>query len=257
VLDGTATVGTTTADSTGAWGLDATLADGTHSLTATTTDLAGNVSVASVAITVTVNTAPSGPRVLFADGFESGNFSAWTSATTASGGTAAVQQSIVRTGLWAARLSADGTSTALAWIRKSLGGSFSDITVSFNVRVEGEAAGTDVVALLRVLNSAGTRVVSLFRRNGGVVGVSHLGNTGGVNFNSSLPLSTWAHFDVRLVAAGANASTIIVSRDGTQIYSTATADLGTTGSATVQFGNENAGKKFIIQVDDVTVTSPS
>jgi len=42
---------------------------------------------------------------LFSDGFESGNFSAWSQVQTGGDGTAVVQSSIVRTGALAAQLS--------------------------------------------------------------------------------------------------------------------------------------------------------
>jgi hypothetical protein len=58
VFDGTTQIGSTTADSNGAWSLDTGhLASGTHSFTSTDTDVAGNVSTASAAKAVAV-TAP-------------------------------------------------------------------------------------------------------------------------------------------------------------------------------------------------------
>jgi hypothetical protein len=50
VVDGTKVVGTTTADTNGAWSVTASnLADGAHNFTTTVTDAAGNTSVASAA----------------------------------------------------------------------------------------------------------------------------------------------------------------------------------------------------------------
>ncbi|WP_247365049.1 Ig-like domain-containing protein, partial [Ralstonia pseudosolanacearum] len=59
VFDGTTLLGTTTADASGNWTFTPTTAliDGSHSLTATATDAAGNVSTASSAFTLTVDTA--------------------------------------------------------------------------------------------------------------------------------------------------------------------------------------------------------
>ena len=55
VFDGSTELGTTTANSSGAWSYTTgTLANGVHSFTATDTDVAGNVSVASAAVTMTV-----------------------------------------------------------------------------------------------------------------------------------------------------------------------------------------------------------
>ncbi len=65
VYDGTTLLGSTTASSTGAWSFTtAALANGTHALTATAMDLAGNVSGASSALNVTVDTvAPNTPTI--------------------------------------------------------------------------------------------------------------------------------------------------------------------------------------------------
>ena len=60
VFDGTASLGTATAGSDGAWALPLTggLTAGTHALTATATDAAGNVSDASSVRSVTIRSAP-------------------------------------------------------------------------------------------------------------------------------------------------------------------------------------------------------
>ncbi|KZE85321.1 sulfurtransferase, partial [Chromobacterium sp. F49] len=64
-VDGTA-VGTTTADNTGAWfyNVSSSLADGNHSIRATATDTAGNVSSQATAYSVTIDTAtPTTPAI--------------------------------------------------------------------------------------------------------------------------------------------------------------------------------------------------
>ena len=56
IYDGGTLIGTTTTNSTGAWNFTTTaLGVGTHSFTTTVTDVAGNTSLASSAIAVTVN----------------------------------------------------------------------------------------------------------------------------------------------------------------------------------------------------------
>ena len=55
LYDGTAKIGSATADATGAWSVTSTaLSTGTHAVTATATDAAGNVSAASAALGVTI-----------------------------------------------------------------------------------------------------------------------------------------------------------------------------------------------------------
>jgi hypothetical protein len=65
VYDGAAFLGSATANGTGAWSFDTgTLADAVHSLTARASDAAGNVSAASAALQVTIDTAgPAAPTI--------------------------------------------------------------------------------------------------------------------------------------------------------------------------------------------------
>jgi hypothetical protein len=64
ILDGATQIGTATADGSGNWTYAATLAVGSHSITATATDLAGNTGAASSAKTIIVDqTAPSAPSI--------------------------------------------------------------------------------------------------------------------------------------------------------------------------------------------------
>ena len=64
IFDGTTSLGTVTANGSGAWSFTSTtLADGVHSLTAVATDVAGNVSAASAALSVTVDTATAQPTI--------------------------------------------------------------------------------------------------------------------------------------------------------------------------------------------------
>jgi hypothetical protein len=62
LFDGTNSLGTATANASGAFSLDVTLAAGARLITAKATNAAGNVSVASAALTITVDTtAPTAP----------------------------------------------------------------------------------------------------------------------------------------------------------------------------------------------------
>lgn len=60
VYDGQTPIGTATADNDGAWSFSPELTDGSHSLSVTVTDVAGNVSAPSASVAITVDTvAPS------------------------------------------------------------------------------------------------------------------------------------------------------------------------------------------------------
>ena len=66
VYDGATLLGSATANGAGAWSFTtAALTNGAHSLTATATDVAGNTSAASTALSVTIDTSgPGGPDAL-------------------------------------------------------------------------------------------------------------------------------------------------------------------------------------------------
>ncbi len=65
LFDGTTSLGTTTANASGAFSFTVTLADGAHAITAKATDASGNASAASTALAITVDgTAPAAPTGL-------------------------------------------------------------------------------------------------------------------------------------------------------------------------------------------------
>ncbi|GAB4070991.1 hypothetical protein GCM10028777_37860 [Angustibacter speluncae] len=111
LVDGTP-VGTTTADGTGAWTLPlpVPLAEGSHELTATGTDAAGNTSPPSAAVTVVVDTTPPAAPVVTtpADGSVTGDSTPDVGGTAEPGATVTVEVDGVPVGT----TTADGTG---AW----------------------------------------------------------------------------------------------------------------------------------------------
>ena len=69
--------------------------------------------------------------------------------------------------------------------------------------------------------------------------------------SGTLPLNTWAHFDVHVTMAGTSASTVEVWLNGTRVYQTSTASLSTAGVATIQVGNETKAQTFSLVADNV------
>jgi hypothetical protein len=198
---------------------------------------------------------PPPPPTDFADGFESGDFAAWTSRVTAGDGTAVVQTSIVHDGTRAARLKMGTTTGSKAYARKSFT-AVSDLTASgwFNLQAQGASGGN--VPFLRLYDASGNRLASLFRQNAAAdqLYVQHSGAY--YTVNGKLPLATWGRLALRLKVAG-TASTVEVYLNGTRIYQTTTASLGTAGVAAVQIGNDTAAQAFDVVVDDVsTSTTP-
>ena len=189
--------------------------------------------------------------VMFSDGFESGDFSAWTLVKTGGDGSAVVQSSIVKTGSYAARLSESSTSGSKAYVRKTFTTAQQDLTASGDFQVQQQGASGGNVPFFRFLTSGGTRIISLYRQNvNGKIQV----NYGSANFATSatLALNTWANLQLHVVTAGAT-STVEVLKDGTLIYRTTGAGLGTAGVSTVQIGNDTAAQASTVVADTINV----
>jgi hypothetical protein len=219
------------------------LSEAVHTFQVLAVDTVGNAG-APASRTWTIN------RTIFSDGFETGNFSAWTPVSTGGDGTATVQNSTVKTGTFAAKFTETANTGSTAYARKSLGSAQTDITVSgdFNVLAEG-ASGANV-PLLRVFDPSGARLVSVYRQNmtANRVGMNINGST--VSTTGTLALNTWGHFDLHVITAG-TASTVELKLNGAVVYSSTTANLGTAGIATIQIGNETAKQAGTVAADNI------
>ena len=189
---------------------------------------------------------------VFGDGFESGDFGAWSTPTTAGDGTAAIQSTIVRTGALAAQLSESATAGSKAFVRKTFGAAQQDLTASGDFQVVKEGASGGNVPFFRFLDPTSARVVSVYRQNAtGALGLTFANGTRGTT-TGKLALATWAHVAMHVITNGA-ASTVEVSLNGTQVYSSATQSLGTAGVSTIQIGNDTAAQAFTIVADTIDV----
>src|SRR5437870_2546151 len=190
----------------------------------------------------------------FADGFESGDFSHWTSMTVTGDGSAAVQQQTIWGGLYAARLSTSSSSSSRAYVRKAVADADVHADGMFNVQAEGASGGN--VPIFRFFDAAGTRPISLYRQNGaGGLWVSHSGvrySTGQV-----IALNTWNRLEVRSVVVSDGASTVQVWLNGVKVYETFAASLGTQLVTSVQLGNETGGQTGTVIADNILITGPS
>jgi hypothetical protein len=204
----------------------------------------------AVALFAGVGTASA--DTVFSDGFESGDFSAWTQVQTAGDGTAAVQSAIVRTGSLAARLSESSTSGSKAYARKTFGSAQLDMTASGDFQVLQQGASGGNVPFFRFLDPSSARIVSVYRQNGtsGSIGLGY----GGSYFSTtgSLPLNTWATIALHVITNGPS-STVEVRLNGTLIYQTIGASLGTAGVSTIQIGNDTGAQAFTIVADTISV----
>ena len=195
--------------------------------------------------------ASASAETVFSDGFESGDFSAWSQVQTSGGGTAAVQNATVRTGALAARLAESSNAGSRAYVRKTFNAR-QDLSArgDFQVRHQGASGGN--VPFFRFLDPSSARIVSVYRQNAtsGKIGVTY----GGRHFTTtgSLRHKTWGRIELHVITNGA-ASTVEVRLNGTLIYQTTSASLGTAGVSTVQIGNDTAAQAFTIIADTIDV----
>jgi hypothetical protein len=112
------------------------------------------------------------------------------------------------------------------------------------------------VPLLKLYGPGGVLLFCLYRQNysGSQLWLLHSGAY--FPTQGTLPLDTWGHFDVRISAAGARASTIEVRHDGILIYHTAQATVARTGVQAVQIGNNTPQQPFALFVDNIAVEAP-
>ena len=228
-----------------------TVQDGSATITARAVDTSSNVAT-SAGVGVTVQNGGGG-GTLFADGFESGTFGAWTLTKTGADGTATVQATVAKTGTYAAQLTATATSGSLAYARKTLAADQSQLTVSGDFQITSEGTSAQNVPFVRIFDSAGTRRVGLFRQSqsGNKIYVSY----NGANYLTTglLPLGTWGQFDLKVVT-GSGTATVEVRLNGTLIYSTTA---GTVPALrTLQIGNDTAAQPMGIYVDNFAATTP-
>jgi acid phosphatase len=198
--------------------------------------------------------AAAGP--LFSDGFESGDFSAWSLVKTGGDGSATVQSTTVHDGADAARLSATTNASSYAYARQTLASAQTDVTVDGWFMVQQEGAANANVPLLRLYDSNGARQLSVYRQN--LAGSQLWVQWGGsyIKTSGTLPLNAWAELTVHAVPQGAGASTLDVSLNGAAIYHTTTANLGA-DVKTLQIGNDTQRQAFTLIADSLSVTGPA
>jgi hypothetical protein len=216
------------------------------------TDTAGNTDASPATQSWTIS---SQVRTVFADGFETGDLSRWTTVSTATGGTARVQTDNVAAGTYAVRLAETAQAGSRAYLRKTLATAETELRVSGRFNIEAEGAKQGNVPIFRLFDPAGVRILSLYRANQAQrrIWISHSGET--YSTTGKVVLGTWATFEVRATAAGAS-SAVTVLLNGAEIYRASAADLGMAGIASIQIGNETTGQAFQLAADEISATAP-
>ncbi len=190
---------------------------------------------------------------MFSDGFESGDFSAWSAPNVGGDGQAIVQTGTVFAGSYAAQLSETSASGSYAYVRKYLMAPETVLRVSGDFMITEMGVSNANVPILRLFDANGNRIISLYRQNGNSnkIWIQHSGK-----YNSTfgkLSMNTWGHFELVVSITGPGTSTVQVYMDGSLIHESTTADLGPAGVASVQIGNETASQTFTIFVDEIVI----
>lgn len=219
---------------------DAVTAGSTHEYSLTALDEAGNESAPAGPISVTTPTA-SGP--VFSDGFESGNFSAWTSH-----GGLVVQSSTVEGGNFAAE---GNTTTGATYAKKTLPATYPDgyARVVFDI-----VAQSSQVNLLRLRNSSGASLCYVYVDSAGRLGY-HNDALGTNSISSVVPGPGWHTLELRRLADGSGGTgtgAIQIWLDNSLVgtMSSTALETGAAPVGAMQIGETQTGRTYDVVFDD-------
>ena len=204
-------------------------------------DAAGNVSAPA---TVTGSTAACSPPPLFADGFESGSLSQWSTV-------AGLQ--VAATAAHSGSYGALATSTAgtAAYALKQLASTQTSVYYSLWFKVLGQ--GSNVVDLAKLRTASGAALLTVFVAPTGQVGYQNNVTTLSTYSKTTASPSTWHQLEVHVVING-TAGQVQTWLDGQPIADlTKTESLGTTPIGAIQLGENITGRTYDTTFDDISV----
>ena len=260
IYDGATLLGSVTANGSGAWTYTtATLSNGAHNFTATATDVAGNISAASTALTVTVDTAaPVAPTLasFSTDSGTVGDHITNDNTLTLSGSAEANSTVTVYDG--ATLLSTVTANGSGAWSYTTA--ALSDGTHSFTATATDAAGnlGAASAALSVTIDTAApvAPAITSFSTDSGTVG-------DGITNDNTLTLngSAEANATVKIYDGATLLGSVTASAGGTWTYTTAALTNGAhsfTATATDVAGNIGlASAALAVTVDTVAPVAPS
>jgi chitodextrinase len=209
----------------------------TYSYQVRAKDAAGNVSALSTPAAATTPTT----GTLFADGFESGDLSKWT---TVNGLT--VQQGQVFAGLWGAEATGNLTS-AYAW--KDLASTRSELYLQIHFKVLSQGANSIYLARLRA--ATGTPLVTLFLSSTGKLGYRNETTSVANTSTSTAAAGAWHTAQLHVLVNDAS-STVEVWLDGARLDGiSGTAALGSSPISRVELGTSVTNQVYDVAYDDV------
>ena len=196
-------------------------------------DAAGNVSLPSNSLSVTTPDA-------FADDFETGDMSRWTSAPGMS-----VQSAVVDGGAFAARATSDGSAGASA--AKALDSTVPELY--YRARFQVVSRGANSVGLVRFRSAANGAIASAFISSTGKLGlrndVTGLSTTSAVSVSSG----TWHEIQMHVLVSD-TVPQADVWLDG-QAVATRTDSLGSAPVGKLELGDPNVARTFDVAFDNV------
>jgi plastocyanin len=215
----------------------------TYGYSVVAVDRAGNASPATDTLNVDVP-SPTQPPI-FADGFESGDLSAWTSSTGLT-----VQSQEVFSGQQAARATVAGGA---AFAQETLGTPLTELYYDLHFKVLNQNGNKITFGGFRTATNVA--VLSLYTSSAGKLGYRN--DKTGVQVASTTQVSTgsWHDLQAHLLVNGTS-SEIEVWLDGVRVPDLArTESLGTAAIARVQLGDDATGKTYDVAYDQVSVAS--
>ena len=183
---------------------------------------------------------PAAAVPVFANGFESGDLSAWTS----SGGLT-VESTDVRTGGFAAE---GNTTNGNTFAKKTLTASYTDAYAWLGFELKSQSAQ---VNLLRMRDGAGNSIGYLYISAAGQLAF-HNDTTNTNTVSTVVPGGGWHGLELHLGINGTS-STVEVWLDGAAVpaLTTTSANLGTAPVGVFQVGETQTGRIYDLLLDDV------
>jgi hypothetical protein len=218
------------------------LASTTYGYTVRARDASNNLSAASATASVTT---PAGATPVFADGFESGNLSAWTSSAGL-----VVENTDVRTGAFAAE---GNTTNGNTFARKTLSATYTNAYARLGFELKSQVSQ---VNLLRLRDAAGTSIGYLYVSTGGKLAFHN--DTLNTNTVSTTSVgSGWHALELHLGING-TAGTVEVWLDNVRIAdlsNVGTANVGTAPVGQFQIGEAQTARTYDVVFDDAAFGS--
>jgi hypothetical protein len=211
-------------------------------LIVTTTGSAPTITPTPTFTATPTSTPASQNTTIFSDGFESGNFSQWTSSPGL-----VVQSQDVASGSYAAQ----GTSQAgggATYARKTLSATQTDLYYRIWFKLISRGANT-TVNLMKLRTPANISILSVSINNQGKL--SYRNDNAATSFNSQVAvgLGEWHTLEVHARIADTN-SQVEIWYDGA-LVSSKTESLGTNPVGILQLGENTAGLTYNVVYDDV------